>query len=72
MKANTPAWKRLLSKRLREAVEACATPDDVRRLGEQYFLHMPGLSAFDVGTTIGGWGDDLQPDNRQPDVQPKS
>jgi hypothetical protein len=67
MKANTaamPAWKRLLSKRVREAVQACATPADVRLLGEQHFLHMPGLSAFDVGaigTTIGGWGGDPQP-----------
>jgi hypothetical protein len=44
-------------------------------LGEQHFLHIPGLPAFDVseiGTTIGGWGDDPQPDVQQPDLQPES
>jgi hypothetical protein len=53
-----PAWKRLLSARARDAVEACATPDDVRQLGERYFLQMPGLSisvVSEIGTTIGGW-----------------
>jgi integrase len=58
-----PVWKRLLSKWAKDAVDGCNTPEDVRRLGEKYFLHLLGISAStvnEIGTTIGGWDDDPQ------------
>jgi Phage integrase, N-terminal SAM-like domain len=66
-----PAWKRLMSSRARKAVEACATPDDVRRLGEPHFLQMPGLLSAvvgEIGTTIGGWDTDPAADGDQTDI----
>jgi Phage integrase, N-terminal SAM-like domain len=67
-----PAWKRLLSARARQAVKACATPHDVRQLGERHFLDMPGLSTSivsEIGTTIGGWNADADADGHRTDVR---
>jgi integrase len=56
-----PAWKRLLSKRARNAIQDYATAEDVRKLGEQHFLQTPGVwpgTVSEIGTAIGGWGND--------------